>query len=70
MIAIGATTTSSGRYGRGTGPIFYADVQCGGLEAQFSECSKGDLEQTNCDHSQDARINCLPGNKITCVAFA
>ena len=61
IMTTGAVASLNARYGRGSGPVFYADVACGGLEARFTDCSKGEIEETNCDHSQDAGAVCLPG---------
>ena len=58
---LGATVGSPGMFGEGDGPIFYADIACGGLEEIFSDCGRGELEETGCSHSQDASMQCLPG---------
>ena len=41
--------------------MFYADVTCGGLEGRLADCDKGEIEETNCGHNQDAGVQCLPG---------
>ena len=51
----------NGRFGRGSGPILYADVNCGGLEPRLFDCSRGEVEETNCGHGQDSGIVCQPG---------
>ena len=61
---IGSTPSYNGRFGRGSGPVFYADVMCGGLEARLLDCDKGVLEETNCNHNQDAGVICLPGELV------
>ena len=58
---LGATARSNGAFGRGSGPIFLANVQCNGLEQRISDCPQAELEANNCGHYQDAGVVCLPG---------
>ena len=37
---------------------------CGGLEPRLFDCDKGELEETNCNHNQDAGVICLPGELV------
>nr|XP_054763722.1 deleted in malignant brain tumors 1 protein-like [Lytechinus pictus] len=46
------------RFGPGTGPIVYDDVQCTGSETLLSQCSNAGSGSSNCDHSEDAGVSC------------
>ena len=48
-------------FGRGSGPIFLANVRCGGLEARLFDCTRGQLEENDCGHNEDAGVICLEG---------
>ena len=65
----GAVASLNGRYGQGSGPVFYADIMCGGLEGRLADCDKGEIEETNCGHNQDAGVQCLPGKCDWCLQF-
>ncbi|XP_030840612.1 deleted in malignant brain tumors 1 protein-like isoform X2 [Strongylocentrotus purpuratus] len=49
---------SSSRFGPGTGPIVYDNVQCTGQEMLLSQCSNGGLNNHNCNHGEDAGVSC------------
>ena len=45
-------------FGRGSGPIWYANVNCGGREANLAQCAHDGLGVHNCGHSEDAGVIC------------
>ena len=63
FISIGATARFNGAFGRGNGPVFLADIACGGLEARLFDCTRGELEENDCSHSRDAGVICLAGKQ-------
>ena len=46
------------RYGQGTGPIFFANVNCLGSESSLLSCGHSGVGNHNCDHSKDASVLC------------
>ena len=46
------------RFGVGVGPIFLDDVGCIGNESRLTECSHAGVGENNCDHFEDAGVNC------------
>ena len=46
------------RYGQGAGPILLDNVFCDGYESSLFSCSHSRMENHNCDHSQDASVQC------------
>lgn len=53
----------SAYYGQGTGRIWFDDLQCLGTEPDIFVCAHNGIGEHNCDHSQDAAVECL-GNYI------
>lgn len=47
-------------YGQGSGPIWLDDVDCVGTEARIQDCQHDTWGTHNCEHTEDASINCLP----------
>lgn len=47
-------------FGQGQGNIWLDDVKCTGLEAGLGACAHKPWGQSNCDHSEDAGVMCLP----------
>ena len=45
-------------FGRGSGRIWYANVNCSGREANLAQCDHDGLVVHNCYHSQDAGVIC------------
>lgn len=57
-------------YGQGSGPIWLDDVKCEGTEAKIQDCQHDAWGVNNCDHTEDASINCLPSRGgISCGYF-
>ena len=49
----------SAHYGEGTGPIWLDDLQCVGTESNLFACSHNGVSEHDCDHSEDASVECL-----------
>ena len=45
-------------FGEGTGPIWYADVNCRGHEANLTQCGHSGLGEHYCSHRSDAGVIC------------
>ncbi|XP_071503572.1 scavenger receptor cysteine-rich domain-containing protein DMBT1-like [Diadema antillarum] len=48
-------------YGPGSGPILLDDVYCTGTESKLADCHHRGYGEHNCDHSDDAGVECIPG---------
>ena len=48
------------QFGEGTGPIFLDEVACSGSEARLADCGRNEIADSNCDHSEDAGVVCMP----------
>ncbi|XP_052789120.1 deleted in malignant brain tumors 1 protein-like [Mya arenaria] len=49
-------------YGQGSGTIWLDDVICSGQEIGLGACQHKPWGQSNCDHSEDAGVMCLPAS--------
>ncbi|XP_071476063.1 scavenger receptor cysteine-rich domain-containing protein DMBT1-like [Diadema antillarum] len=54
----GATALTSAFYGQGTGSIFLDNVGCYGSESRLASCSHNGWGFHDCDHSEDAAVDC------------
>lgn len=45
-------------FGPGSGPVFLADVRCGGSETSLLECRGTVFVGTECTHSRDVGVRC------------
>ena len=48
----------SARYGQGTGPIWFDDIDCLGNESSLLSCRHNGVGNHNCDHNQDVSVLC------------
>ena len=48
-------------YGIRSRRILLGDVKCKGHESHLLECDHGGIKRQNCDHSNDAGVECIPG---------
>ncbi|NXK39995.1 C163A protein, partial [Piprites chloris] len=49
---------SEAAFGEGTGPIWLENVHCKGTELSLWDCPAKSLFGRNCDHKEDAAVNC------------
>ncbi|XP_039391949.1 antigen WC1.1-like isoform X1 [Mauremys reevesii] len=45
-------------FGEGTGPIWVEKVNCRGTESSLWDCCSKSWGESNCDHKEDAAVNC------------
>eukprot|EP00731_Ephydatia_muelleri_P019739 Em0012g564a len=54
----GAQSYSFAAFGKGSGPIWFSDVQCSGAEVSLQKCFKGPVGAAYCSHQEDAGVLC------------
>lgn len=54
----GAQSYSFAAFGKGSGPIWFSDVQCSGAEVTLQNCFKGPVGAAYCSHQEDAGVLC------------
>uniref|UniRef100_A0A8C0ZD79 Antigen WC1.1-like n=1 Tax=Cyanistes caeruleus TaxID=156563 RepID=A0A8C0ZD79_CYACU len=54
----GVSALSEAAFGEGTGPIWLEKVHCKGTELSLWDCPAKPLFGKNCDHKEDAAVNC------------
>ncbi|XP_038599255.1 scavenger receptor cysteine-rich domain-containing protein SCART1-like [Tachyglossus aculeatus] len=60
QLGCGAALAAPGRaaFGPGTGTIWLDEVRCQGSEASLWDCPAAPWGRTDCDHKEDAAVNC------------
>ena len=53
-----AIREAGSRYGQGTGDIILDNIICTGEESTLFECGHNPLRENNCEHSEDAGVQC------------
>lgn len=48
----------SAYYGQGNGSILLDEVNCGGYERNFENCTSNPWYSNDCSHSEDAGVDC------------
>uniref|UniRef100_A0A8C8BJV8 SRCR domain-containing protein n=1 Tax=Otus sunia TaxID=257818 RepID=A0A8C8BJV8_9STRI len=56
---------SEAAFGEGTGPIWLEKVHCKGTELSLWDCPAKPLFGKNCDHKEDAAVDCSGYNRIS-----
>ena len=51
-------------YGQGTGLIMMDEVACSGHEARITDCSSAGFFTHNCQHSEDAGVECSSKSQL------
>ena len=68
---VGAVSVRSSAFGNGTGPIFFDELHCSGLESNILECeSFQPLGLHRCDHGDDAGVMCSGRKPQLCIYSA
>lgn len=52
------TPYSNAHYGEGIGPVWMDDLKCTGKESDLESCSFNGWGLANCEHGEDAGVNC------------
>ena len=61
-----AVGLQSAFFGLGVGDIFLDDVSCSGNESLLANCTHLGIGNHNCDHSEDASVDCLGSSRPPC----
>ena len=57
------TARHNASYGQGSGQIWLGSLKCDGTERSIRRCSHRGWRMKNCNHSNDAGVQCsVPGN--------
>ena len=57
-VGVVAYSTVSSTFGQGSGPIFYTNLGCRGLEPSLLDCSKTVFIGSYCTHGRDVGVKC------------
>uniref|UniRef100_A0A674JDI8 SRCR domain-containing protein n=1 Tax=Terrapene triunguis TaxID=2587831 RepID=A0A674JDI8_9SAUR len=52
-------------FGEGTGPIWVEKLNCRGTESSLWDCPATPWGESNCDHKEDAVVNCAGDGRVT-----
>lgn len=58
---------TSGRFGKGSGPVWMNDIVCSGSESSLVHCSHRGFGPHTCDHRHDAGVVCETGASLRLV---
>uniref|UniRef100_A0A674IMY5 SRCR domain-containing protein n=1 Tax=Terrapene triunguis TaxID=2587831 RepID=A0A674IMY5_9SAUR len=60
QLGCGSAVSAPGEaaFGKGTGPIWVEKVNCRGTESSLWDCPAMPWGESNCDHKEDAAVNC------------
>nr|AML23866.1 ixominogen [Ixodes ricinus] len=64
----GNATVHSSPHKAGKGPIWLDNLRCSGTERSLDECRTQPWGQSDCDHSEDVAMTCIPGGSATLPA--
>lgn len=63
----GATAFRNAYFGQGSGAIYLDDIDCTGSETNLLSCTSNPIGEHNCDHSEDAGVNCAGTLLLNCT---
>ena len=66
LISIGSIARFQAYFGQGTGAIILDNLMCSGTERRLVDCVSNGIGLHNCDHSEDAGVNCRSEYKCFC----
>ena len=61
---------SDAKFGPGDGQIWLDDVSCSGQESRLEACSHSGWGSENCEHTEDAGVNCLEDGLFSLIVLA
>ncbi|CAN7990090.1 unnamed protein product, partial [Ixodes pacificus] len=64
----GNATVHTSPHKAGRGPIWLDNLRCSGTERSLDECRTQPWGQSDCDHSEDVAMTCIPGQSATLPA--
>uniref|UniRef100_A0A8C4WI90 SRCR domain-containing protein n=1 Tax=Gopherus evgoodei TaxID=1825980 RepID=A0A8C4WI90_9SAUR len=67
QLGCGSAVSAPGEaaFGKGTGPIWVEKVNCRGTESSLWDCPAMPWGESNCDHKEDAAVNCSGDGRVT-----
>uniref|UniRef100_A0A452GKK5 SRCR domain-containing protein n=1 Tax=Gopherus agassizii TaxID=38772 RepID=A0A452GKK5_9SAUR len=67
QLGCGSAVSAQGEaaFGEGTGPIWVEMLNCRGTESSVWDCPAKPWGESNCDHKEDAAVNCSGDERVT-----
>uniref|UniRef100_A0A8C3FJ47 SRCR domain-containing protein n=1 Tax=Chrysemys picta bellii TaxID=8478 RepID=A0A8C3FJ47_CHRPI len=69
QLGCGSAVSAPGEaaFGEGTGPIWVETLNCRGTESSLWDCCSKPWGESNCDHKEDAAVNCSGAEELRLV---
>uniref|UniRef100_A0A674K3K8 SRCR domain-containing protein n=1 Tax=Terrapene triunguis TaxID=2587831 RepID=A0A674K3K8_9SAUR len=69
QLGCGSAVSAPGEaaFGEGTGPIWVETLNCRGTESSLWDCPAKPWDKSNCDHKEDAAVNCSGADELRLV---